>query len=149
MITNTTMMRMHAVIDYIYTVACQFGDWHIYNHLITKIYIAELPKVEEKLERIGELLSNVSNLADLKDNGLRSFLPAFFNHLTSLSTPITDKKFSEQQFRIHMRDFLCSRDGRPYKDDLFFVDNQKINCSDQNTETPPLRIITVGYQHKR
>ena len=118
-----------------------------------KIYIVEVPEIEQKLEKIETLLTNVSNVPDLKDNKMHSFLPPFFVYLNK--NGVTDKNFkdseiqnSSSQFRTHLRGFLCSI-GLAYTNDVVFVGEQKLNCTDGLTETPHVRMMTFGYRHKR
>ena len=111
-----------------------------------KIYIAEVPEIEKKLEKIETLLTNVNNVQDLKHNKIHSVLPPFFGYLNAKG--IADKKFTDQKFRKHLRGFLCTV-GRAYTKDVVFVGEQKLNCKDGMIETPHVRMMTFGYQHKR
>lgn len=110
-----------------------------------KVYVADVPKIEEKLERLETLLLTVGNVSDLSENKIRSFLPSFFKHLKE--NGITDKKLGEQPFRQNLRNFLCSSSGRGWRGDIYFVGGVSLNCT--LTETPKIRMMTFGYQHQR
>ena len=110
-----------------------------------KVYIAELPKIEEKLEKIETMLANVGNVSDLRDNGIRSFLTPFLKALSDFG--ISNKTMTDTEFRRRLKIFLCNR-GFPYQSSISYVDGEKLDCT-KGDLTPPIRMMTFGYQHKR
>ena len=112
-----------------------------------KVYVSEIPKIEEKLEALETLLANVSNVPDLRDNDMKSFLPPFFKFLNDKG--INNKTFSDQDFRAHLRSFLCSS-GLIYSTDIYYVGGEKLSCNySAMSKTPHVQMLTFGYQHKR
>ena len=111
-----------------------------------KLYIVEVPEIAQKLDKIETLLTNVNNVPDLKHNKMHSFLGPFFGYLNA--NGIAYKNLTDQQFRNHLRGFLCTT-GLAYTKDVLFVGEQKLNCKGNMTETPQVRMLTFGYQHKR
>ena len=110
-----------------------------------KIYVVEVPKLEEKLEKLEILLLTIGEVPDLRENKIQSFLPPFFEYLTGLN--VTDIKFSDKQFRRYLRNFLCTS-GFGWTNDIHYVGAIQLNCR-KMTETPEVRMITFGYRHKR
>ena len=108
-----------------------------------KIYVAEVPKIEEKLEKLDSLVANVGNVSDLSGNGIRSFLPSFFKHLNGV------KKLTSQEFRTYLKTFLCGASGFSWKNNILFVGGEKLNCLSGEDQTPEVRTMTFGYQHQR
>lgn len=111
-----------------------------------KVYIAELPKIEEKLEKIETMLANVGNVSDLRDNGIRSFLTPFLEFLSIAGFP--NKTMTDTQFRRRLKRFLCKPFGFPYQSSISYVGGEKLDCK-KGDLTPPIRMMTFGYQHKR
>ena len=111
-----------------------------------KVYIVELPKIEEKLNKIETMLNNVGNVPDLKDNDIQSFLTPFLSYL-KFKGVATNESMPDLLFRRHLKEFLCFR-GFPYQKSITYVGGKKLDCNTM-TETPPIRMMTFGYQHKR
>ena len=111
-----------------------------------KVYIADLPNVEEKLEKIERMLANVGNVTDLRDNGIRSFLTPF---LAGMEKNGFNKTMTDSQFRRSLKFFLCTK-GFPYQTAISYVGGEKLDCKKGPMGlTPPIRMMTFGYQHKR
>ena len=110
-----------------------------------KVYISDIPQVEEKLEKIQELLTTVGNIPDLKENQMTSFMPHFLGFLSKIG--ITDKKLSNQQFRTLLRNFLCIF-GKIFQNDVHYVGGAKLNCLKMK-QTPEIKMMSFGYRHKR
>ena len=111
-----------------------------------KVYVSDVPKIEEKLELLEKLLENVGNVTDLRNNDMQSFLPDFFKVLNDKG--IMDKTFSDQDFRTHLHSFLCSS-GMVWSPYIYFVGGAKLSCDDSVTETPHVRMMVFGYQHNK
>ena len=110
-----------------------------------KVYVAEIPKIEEKLEKINTLLNNVGEVPDLKNNPISSFLPHFFRFLNAVG--VSDRKLSDPQFRALLRNFLCTA-GAIFTNDIQYVGGVQLNCQTM-TETPEIRMMSFGYRHDR
>ena len=110
-----------------------------------KVYLAEIPKIEEKLEEVNMLMTNVGKVPDLANNPITSFLPHFFKFMSAVG--VTEKKLSEKQFRVLLRNFLCTV-GSIFKNDIQFVGGIQLNCQTM-METPEVRMMSFGYRHNR
>ena len=107
------------------------------------VYVAEVPKIEEKLQLLENLLETVSNVADLRDNYKRdaSFLHPFLDFLQD--NGIKEKRLNDTYFRTNLKNFLCSRPQ--YQNQIYYVGGAKLICTD--VMTPPVRMMTFSYQH--
>ena len=113
-----------------------------------KVYAAEIPKIEEKLGLLDNMLQTVQNVTDLKGNDFKSFLPSFFAFLQRKG--INDKMLSDQVFRSNLHSFLCNASGMIWSKDIYFVGGAKLECNTSlTTETPLVRMITFTYRHNR
>lgn len=110
-----------------------------------KVYLAEIPKIEEKLEDVNKLMTNVGQVEDLKNNPISSFLPHFFKFLQAVG--VREKKLTDKQFRVLLRNFLCTA-GSIFKNDIQFVGGAQLNCQTMQ-ETPKIKMMTFGYRHNR
>lgn len=121
--------------------ARHFPDDGIYG----KIYVVELPDIEQKLSRIQDLVDEVGNVPDLEGNKIRSFLPHFFNWFSLKATLLVDRNLTNQEFRSHLRDFLCG-EGFIWTNDIYYDRDAKLDCVEMD-ETPPIKMMTFGIQH--
>ena len=111
-----------------------------------KVYIADLPKIEEKLKKIEKMLTNVGNVSDLRDNEIQSFLTPFLKYLKYKGVA-TNETMPEELFRFQLKGFLCFPGGFPYQGSITYVGGEKLDC--KKDRTPPIRTMSFGYQHKR
>ena len=119
-----------------------FSDDGVYG----KIYVIDVPEIEKKLFKLHELTEVVGDVPDLEGNKVKSFLPHFFFWLSKNKVNVITKKLTDMEFRSYLKDFLCD-EGLIWTNDISYVDDVKLDC-DKMDETPPIRMITFGYQHK-
>ena len=91
---------------------------------------------------------------DLKDNGVRSFLPYFaaFVNSSKISSNTSSPAYhalSDDEFRKYLKEFLCSRQtgGALWHDSFKFYDEEQLNCLTQS-KTPRIKMMTFNYKHK-
>ena len=111
-----------------------------------KIYVVDLPDIEQKLSKLQDLVDAVGKVPDLEGNKIKSFLPHFFNWFSTKATLIINGNLTNQDFRSYLRDFLCG-EGFIWTNDISYVGDAKLDCGDMD-ETPLIRMITFSYQHK-
>jgi len=116
------------------------------NGIQGKVYIVDIPDIEQKLPKLYQLTREVGNVPDLKDNKVQSFLPHFFYWMSTEEINFVSKTFSNKEIRTYLKEFLCS-EGFIWTKDVYFVGNVKLNCKAMK-EPPQIRMLTFGYQHK-
>ena len=130
-----------SVVDYLKTTKEHFPS----SGISGKVYVAQIPKIEEKLEKLNELITNVGQVPDLSSNPISSFLPHFFKFMSAVG--VSDRKLNDQQFRVLLRNFLCTV-GSIFKSNIQYVGGAQLDCQTMQA-TPEIRMMTFGYRHNR
>ena len=63
-----------------------------------KIYVVDLPDIEQKLSKLQDLVDAAGKVPDLEGNKIKSFLPHFFNWFSTKATLIINGNLTNQDY---------------------------------------------------